>query len=354
MPANQRIAVVGAGIVGCAVAFELARGEAEVVVYDERGIAEGATQASAGILAPYTEAHAGGPLFDLTVRGLRIYEEFVARVRGIASRPFEFRACGTIELASDDTRAAELRSRVHETWAANADLTWLDAEGVRSLEPAVGAACRGGLLCGVHGYVAVVPFVEALVEGAIKLGARFRAGVAVRELTFDERGVHLRSDRGLERFDHVVLCGGSWSERLDPFGELAGRTRPVRGQLLRLRWQERTVSRILWSRDCYIVPWEDGTLLVGATSEEAGFDERATVGGVEALLTAAREILPGIEGATFDGVRVGLRPATSDGLPIIGSSAADPRLFYALGHFRNGILLAPLTAELTSAALKEA
>jgi glycine/D-amino acid oxidase-like deaminating enzyme len=146
-------------------------------------------------------------------------------------------------------------------------------------------------------------------------------------------------------FDRAVLCAGAWTPALDPIGQTRERIRPVRGQLVRLFSTETTLPAIVWGKDCYIVPWKDGTLLVGATSEDAGFDERATADGVRQLLSAAEGLVPQLGSATFAGVRVGLRPASVDGLPVLGPSC-DPRVIYAAGHFRNGILLAPLTAQL--------
>jgi glycine oxidase len=115
-----------------------------------------------------------------------------------------------------------------------------------------------------------------------------------------------------------------------------------------VRWQGSPLAKVIWGPRCYLVPWLDGTVLVGATTEHVGFDERNTVAGVRMLLDAARELLPGMEEATFLEARAGLRPATSDSLPIIGPSPTSERLVYATGHYRNGILLAPLTARLVA------
>ena len=139
----------------------------------------------------------------------------------------------------------------------------------------------------------------------------------------------------------VVLAAGSWSATLAPEADVS----PVRGQLLRVRWDRPQIQRIVWSERCYLVPWTDGTLLIGATVEQVGFDERVTGGGVRSLLNAASDVLPAIADATFIDARVGLRPATTTGLPLIARSTRYPALVYATGHFRNGILLAPLTAK---------
>src|SRR5262249_3331492 len=128
---------------------------------------------------------------------------------------------------------------------------------------------------------------------------------------------------------------------------------PVRGQLLTLGWTGTPLRRVTWSHRCYLVPWDDGTLLVGATVEEAGFDERATVAGVRDLLDAASELVPHAWRAGFRVAPVGLRPAPADDLPVIGASSIAPNVMYATGHYRNGVLLAPLTASLVADAMLE-
>ena len=148
-----------------------------------------------------------------------------------------------------------------------------------------------------------------------------------------------------------MLAAGSWSGGIEIADTAALPVRPVRGQLLYLRWPAAPISRIVWGTRCYLVPWIDGTVLVGATSEEVGFDERPTVTGVRDLLEAATELIPSAWQAEFLGVRVGLRPASPDELPLIGPSTRLPGLVYATGHYRNGVLLAPLTAELVVKAL---
>ena len=149
--------------------------------------------------------------------------------------------------------------------------------------------------------------------------------------------------------DAVVLSAGTWSRRVRVKNVAALPVRPVRGQLLHLQWtQGNPPSRIVWGSRCYTVPWSSGALLVGATLEEAGFDESATVSGVRALTSAVIDLLPQASEARLDAVRVGLRPALPDGLPAIGPLARARRVVAATGHYRNGILLAPLTADIVA------
>jgi glycine oxidase len=340
-----RVGIVGGGIIGCAIAFELAERGAEVTVFDARALGGGATHASAGILAPYTEAHEGGPLFDLAVRGLAEYDSFVERVRAVTDLAFEYRRCGTLEIADSELRAKDLQARLGLPWVAEAGLYWLDANALRDLVPWRGPEVRGGILCEAHGYVSVPSFVGALADAAARLNASFRVPAVVERIEPRTRDVVIHTNSGSSAFDRVVICAGAWTPSIDPDAMPADRIRPIRGQLVRLHSESQSIPHILWDAHCYIVPWEDGTVLVGATSEDVGFDERATAAGVRGLLDAATGLIPALATATFVDVRVGLRPATSDGLPIVGP-ARDPRVLWAAGHFRNGVLLAPLTARM--------
>jgi glycine oxidase len=344
--ARLRVGVVGGGIIGCAIAFEVAERGAEVTVFDARALAGGATHASAGILAPYIEAHEGGPLFDLAVRGLAEYDSFVARLRAVTDVAFEYRRCGTVEIADSDGRTKELRARLGLPWAADAGLHWLDADALREFAPCVGPDVRGGIFCGTHGYVSVPAFVDALADGALRLEATFHVPAAVERIEPRARDVVVHTTVASFGFDRVVICAGAWTPSIDP-GMAVDRIRPIRGQLVRLRTESVAIARIIWGANCYLVPWQDGTVLVGATSEDVGFDEHATADGVRGLLDAATALVPALAAATFVDARAGLRPATSDGLPIVGPGR-DPRVLRAAGHFRNGVLLAPLTARMIS------
>jgi glycine oxidase len=146
----------------------------------------------------------------------------------------------------------------------------------------------------------------------------------------------------------VVVAAGSWSGQIDIEGVPPLPVRPVRGQLLQLSWEGLPLRRIVWGPRCYLVPIAAGSILVGATVEDAGFDERTTVAGVRDLLDSACDLVPHLWQATFVGARVGLRPGTADEMPIIGRSSRMPGLVYATGHYRNGVLLAPLTARMVA------
>jgi glycine oxidase len=346
------IIVVGAGIIGCAIAHELARRGASVEIVDERPVGMGATQASAGVLAPYIEAHEGSPLLDLTVRSLALFDAFMERVKAESGVKVSYRRTGTIDVAVNDAEMHALRATADVLRRRDVTALLLDEQAVRGEEPQLGDAAIGGLLIDSHGFVGAVDLTRALTAAARRHGAQLIEGSRVRRVMRRKGDMIVDTDRGSLTGNAVVLAAGSWSGEIAIDGVSATvPVRPVRGQLLHLGWSGTPLRRVTWSGRCYLVPWEDGTLLVGATVEDAGFDERTTVEGVRGLLDAVCAIVPRARSAGFTGARVGLRPATTDDLPVIGPSAVMPNLMYATGHYRNGVLLAPLTAQLVADAM---
>jgi glycine oxidase len=342
------VLVVGAGIIGCAIAADLAARGCGVTVVEARAIGKGATQASAGVLAPYIEAHEGGTLLELTIRSLDLYDQWMSDVRAESGVDVEYRRSGSLEVALDPESAARL-ARMPAHFGPGARLSWLDAAEARAAEPALSQSTLGALRAPTHGYVAAPVLAEALGRAAVSRGAVFHQGVRAAGIDAGADQVEVRADAGRSwRAQHVVIAAGSWTSQLEGLGGAATDVRPVRGQLLRVSWSGAPLAGVIWGPGCYLVPWADGTLLIGATMEDVGFDERNTAAGVRTLLEAAWALLPKVEDATFVEARVGLRPATSDGLPIIGPSESNDRIVYATGHYRNGILLAPLTARLVA------
>jgi glycine oxidase len=348
------IIVVGSGIIGCAVAEELSRRGASVEIVDERPVAMGATQASAGVLAPHIEATDNSPLLDLTVRSLDLYDDFVTRVSADAGGAVSYRRTGTIDIAVNEAELRVLEARAAVLARRGVPALLLDAGGTRAEEPLVGEGAVGSLQIEAHGFVAAADLTRALVAAARRFGAQLIEPSRVRHIGRRNGDMIVDTDRGSLTSSAVVVAAGSWSGEITIDGVSAQvPVRPVRGQLLSLGWTGTPLRRVTWSSRCYLVPWDDGTLLVGATVEEAGFDERATVAGVRDLLDGVCDLVPHAWTAGFRGARVGLRPATPDGLPLIGPSSVLPNLMYATGHYRNGVLLAPLTAKLVADALLE-
>lgn len=348
MDQKSQVVVVGAGIVGCAIAYELARRGVRVRVIERREVGQGATRASAGVLAPYIEAHDRRPLLDLTTRSLDLYDEFVARVVEDSGAAVQYVRTGTLEIATrpgDMARLAGIHAACVER-GMTAEL--FDADAVREAEPQLAPSVQGGLVVESHGFIGVGELTAALRLAAAAHGVSFQTLAGATRIEANGAGIRVETAGDVLTCDSAVMAAGSWSGRVDIEGAAPVPIRPVRGQLLHLGWPTPPLRRVVWAPDCYLVPWDDGSVLVGATTEEVGFDERATVAGVRGLIEASQRVTPDVNEASFKEARVGLRPATPDELPVIGPSAAVPGLVYACGHFRNGIMLAPLTAAMVA------
>jgi len=338
-----RVIVVGGGIIGCASAHELASRGASVRVIDMRGTGRGATQASAGILAPYIEGHLD-TLLRLAVASLALYDGFIARVAEDAQQAIEYERCGTLHVATNDAAAMELAIAARRFAHEGVAHTLMPGHEARRLEAYLSPRIISALLMPMHGYVRAAELTSALAAAAERRGAEFITA-NVDEISATGDGVAVQTSAGRIEGDALVLAAGSWSGRVAP---VTPPVRPVRGQLLHLHFDERPLSHVVWGTGCYLVPWRNGALLVGATVEDVGFDETATADGVTRLLGASSELLTTVPQARFEAVRVGLRPGTPDELPLIGPASTMRGVYYATGHYRNGVLLAPLTAKLVA------
>jgi glycine oxidase len=341
------VLILGAGIVGCAIADELSRRGARVTVADPRGISKGASQASAGMLAPFTEGLHDPVLEALGAQSLELFDALIERLQA-DGHDLVYGRGGSIDVALDGATAAVLAARAGDLSKAGIAHRLLDAAEARHVEPSLAPDTTAALTIDAHGFVGVPQLAAALWGSAESRGGGLVAE-AVRRIVPGHGTVRVELETTTRDALYVVLATGCWTGRIDLAGAPPLPVRPVRGQLLVLRWPDGDVPRrTLWGPRCYAVPWPDGTLLVGATVEEAGFDERATVAGVHDLLAAVSELIPRAWNASMSSVRVGLRPATTDDRPIIGASRRIEGLVYATGHYRNGVLLAPITARIVA------
>ncbi len=342
---RPRVAVVGGGIIGCASAWRLARAGAEVVLLerDEPGIH--ASSAAAGMLSPLKEAEEPGPFLELGLRSLDRYPDFVREVEAASGMDVEFRQDGRLDVALDDAAAAALRRHQRMQAEAGHESRLLQGDELRRIAPGVTPDAVLALSTDHDYRVDNARLVRALWIAASREGARLRTGVAVEALETHGgkvTGVRLSGGEAVPA-DAVVVAAGAWSGRIDLPRRLP--IRPVRGQIVVLRSVPPVLGRTTWGPGVYLVPRMDGRLLVGSTMEEAGYSARVTAGAVERLLRLAARIAPSLADAPIEGFQVGLRPAAADGLPVIGRDPDVEGLVFATGHFRNGILLAPETAE---------
>ncbi len=324
----------------------------------------GATRVAAGMLAPVGELAFGEPrLLEMTLASSRLYPDFVAELEAASGVSTGYARHGALHVALDRDEAAELR-RVHELQRSlGLEAEWLSPRRCRELEPGLTPSFNGGVHAPAEAAVDPRALSGALLAALELAGVEVRTGTEVVEGVFEgERlvGVVARggergdaSGREEMRADAVVLAAGAWSGQAEWLPEHARPpVRPVKGQILELRGRDGTApcGRILASERVYLVPRPDGRLIVGATVEEQGFDTAVTAGGVHELLREAYRLLPDVAEMELLDATAGLRPGTPDNLPLVGPGAIDG-LLLATGHYRNGILLAPLAAKQIAAQL---
>lgn len=356
--AGGDLAVLGGGLIGLAIAWRAARRGLRVRLADPRPGA-GASTAAAGMLAPVTEAHYGEErLLALNLLSARLYPEFIDEVESDSGLPAGFDERGTLAVAFDRDDRAVLAETAAFHRRLGLESTPLTGREARALEPRLAPGVQAGLLVARDHQVDNRMLHAALLAAAERAGVRIHRSRAEIEVVGDRaRGLRL-ADGTLLTADQTVLAAGCWSCEVPglPPGVLP-RIRPVRGQILRLAMTDgallgRTVRAMVRGTYVYLVPRAHGELVVGATTDELGFDTAVTAGGVYELLRDAHEVVPGITELPLVECRTGLRPGSPDNAPLLGRTPL-PGLIAATGHYRNGVLLTPVTAEAICALLTE-
>jgi glycine oxidase len=374
------VAVVGGGVIGLAVAWRAAARGLRVTVLERGEPGAGTSRVAAGMIAPISEARRSEqPLLRLGLTSARSYPEFVAELIDTTGHDPGYLACGTIAAARDSDEAQALDRELALRQSLGLPVRRLLASEARRLEPSLAPALRLGLEVPDDHAIDPRKLTAALAEAARRTGVELRPGVEVAELALTsgggerdrEDGERDREDGERDREDggrvdgvklrtgevvnaeQVVVAAGVWCGSLQGIpADARVPIRPVKGQILRLHDPAGPglLSRALRMHAGYVVPRGDGRYVLGATTEERGFDTTVTAGPVFELLRDAIELLPGFSELVIDEVSAGLRPSTPDNAPALGPGAIDG-LHWATGHYRHGILLAPVTADIVSAAV---
>jgi len=342
--------VIGAGLIGLASAWRMQRRGLSVLVID-RAPEPGAetSHVAAGMLAPVTEADFGEErLLKINLRGRERWPAFAAELEERSGLPTGYRESGALVVAADRDDAEALR-RLHQFQRSlGLAAEWLTPSGCRRLEPGLSPRTAGGILA--HDEALADP--RATVRALAAVVDEIALGVEVGSIELsDGRVSGVRTTQGPIQCAAVVVAAGAWSPELAPTDE-GPPVRPVKGQILELRARagmEPPLSRIVRTPRCYLVPHSDGRVVLGATVEEQGFDTAVTADGVFRLLEAAWEVVPEVGELELLGARAGLRPGTPDNGPVVGADPEVDGLVWATGHWRHGVLLAPLTGESVAA-----
>lgn len=353
------VLVVGGGVIGLVTAWRAAqRGFATAVVDPEPG--GGAARVAAGMLAAVTELHYGEQtLLGLNLASARRYPDFAAELTEVTGLDLGYRQCGTLAVALDADDRAHLRELHTLQRQSGLDSEWLSGRDCRRLEPMLAPGVRGGLRVDGDHQIDPRRLARALVVACERAGVVFHRVWAERLSVARERATGIRTTDGTDlAAGQVVLAAGSLSGRLAGVpDDVLPPVRPVKGQVLRLTvpkryapFLSRTVRAVVRGSHVYLVPRENGELVVGATSEELGWDTTVTAGGVYELLRDAHELVPGITELPLTETCAGLRPGSPDNAPLLGPTECDG-LLLATGHYRNGVLLTPVTGDVMAHAL---
>jgi len=345
-------AIIGGGIIGGSIAFELARHKLRVVLLDRQQPGQEASWAAAGMLAPAPDSPDSIPLVPLGRASLTLYPEFIAAVEDASGRKVGYRTEGTLEVLFAGDAERELSTLIALHHGLGLPTEPLRLEEAHRLEPALSREARAVALLAYEGSVDNRLLTDAVLAAAAHQGVAVRAGVEVTSLLREASrcaGVVAGSEKF--RASHVVLAAGCYSGGIEGLSRYAP-TRPVRGQMAALRSARVELRRVLRSARGYVVPRNDGRLIVGSTLENAGFEKRLTPAGLAGILHAALELAPELADAAVVETWCGLRPDTPDHLPVLGPTDIGG-LTVATGHYRNGILLAPITAKLIREWLTE-
>lgn len=330
---------------GSACAWVLARAGATVTVLERSVPGAEASSAAAGILGPHVEAHGPGPMVELMrASGLR-HAVWARRLQQATGIDVGYRQCGVLKVSA--TAPAHRKAAADARWQQGPQhgVAIVSANQVRSLEPALGRTA-GGVLYENDGRIEPPSFFRAVHIAARSAGAVFRTGAYVRQVvTRAGRAAGVALDDGTEiHAATVIVAAGSWTSLIGGTRLAPPAVIPARGQIVELANPAPLVQRLIFGPHCYLVPRDDGRVLVGSTLEFVGYQKDVTAGAVRDLLNAAIALVPALAGATLGRSWSNFRPYTPDELPIIGETDC-PGLLLATGHYRTGILLAPITAE---------
>lgn len=342
----MKIVIAGGGVIGCAIAYYLAKEGADVTVLERGDIGQEASSASAGmILAPFDDL-GPRPLVRLQRESFDMYPGLVQRLEEEAGSDLEYKECGLLRATCDENRARKLKALTRRPVHRRAETEWVEGDVLHQLEPGITNELIGAVYCPHDRDVNPTNLARALAKAASNHGATIRRRVAFAGFVSSGHkltGIKAGS-RSLHGFDAIVLAAGAWTKTLAERLSAKVPTMPIRGQMLAYR--SKALRHAVWGDHGYLVPKSRGFLFAGATVEDVGFRAHTTSKGVGSLRAMAGSLVPSLKAAEATSEWAGLRPGSPDGMPIIGRLPNRDNVYVATGHFRNGILLAPITGKL--------
>jgi glycine oxidase len=342
------VLIIGAGVIGCSIAYHLGRLGLRLALVERGEIAGEASLAAAGMLAPLDTAEQSSPLFQLSLAGLQYYRNLDQQLKQETGVDIGLAKVPLLRLAFTQQEVSTLQAMLSRHQQSLAGLEWVDGESVCKIEPLLSPKVLGALISPYEYNVSAPRLTLAYARGAGLHGVRIFTGRTVHSLLLQkERIVGVETDQGQIYAEQVILATGAWSARWQT-NTTSPIIFPVKGQMLSLRapLEQPLRHTLCHHKLAYLVPKADGSIYVGATSERLGFNKTVNAAGIATLLNTVEKVTPKLLDASFERSWTGLRPGSADGLPLLGASRNRPGLWLASGHFRDGVLLGPLTGHI--------
>jgi glycine oxidase len=337
--------IAGGGVIGASIALELASAGLDVALYDANQPGKEASWASAGMISPAPENLGSIPFVPISLASVALYPEFIRKVEELSGIDVGYRRDGAIDALFGGNIEEELSTVIALQHGVGLRAEALNPEQAREMEPALSEGIEAAIFRPDEESLDNRAFTDAVLKAAQRKGVKIFAGNGARSIWKEEgrcKGLILQNGRVEAKF--TIIAAGCFSAQIEGVAPYAP-VFPAKGQMIALRCESIEIRRVLWLEHTYLVPRKDGRIIAGSTIERTGFDREVTAGGIKKILSEVLRLAPGLEKARIEETWAGLRPDSPDHLPILGPTDVDG-LLIATGHFRSGILLAPITARL--------
>lgn len=337
--------IAGGGLIGASVALELAEAGLRVALFDAQEPGREASWASAGMISPAPENSEMIPFVPMSLASAKLYPEFIRKIEELAGTQVGYRADGAIDIIVDGNAQQELSTVIALQHGVGLKAEALSAEKARKMEPALTEEIEAAVFREDEASVDARELTQAALKAAARTGLQITKGNSAKAISkIGDRCNGLILEHGRVEAKWTIIAAGCFSAKIEGVAPYAP-VFPAKGQMIALRCESLEIHRPLWLEHTYLVPRNDGRIIAGSTIERTGFDHDVTAGGLKKILNEAIRIAPGLEKARVVETWAGLRPDSPDHLPIIGPTDVEG-LLIATGHFRSGILLAPITARM--------
>lgn len=353
MPSVTDVVIVGGGVVGCSIAYHLRKAGVSVMVIDQGEIGAEASSAAAGLLAPLGSLAGPGPFADLLLASFALFPSMVPELEDASGMRVEYEQTGALRVVRNTKNVPNLRKRMKAWQPLGLHMHWLSGEEARQLEPTLAPDVCAALYAPQESQIKASQVVKAFGHAADNLGATLRSHTRITGIQqqHDRVAALITSQGDTIPCHQLIIASGAWSAQWSALLNIELAVTPQRGQILALRQPAPPLHHIIFGEAAYLAPKQDGTVVVGATREEVGFDKQMTAGGVAWLLSTASRLIPSLEQSAIERMWAGLRPKTPENLPILGAAPGWQNVTLATGHGSVGIMLSAITGQTLSELL---